>query len=60
MANNIVSEWLEDEVRHDYIDGTNFEQAMKARVYAAKLHRLFEAAKAVRDSLDDAIEELRR
>ena len=35
MANNIVSEWLEDEIRLDYVDGTNYAQAMKARDFAA-------------------------
>lgn len=44
MANNIVSEWLEDEIRLDYVDGTNYAQAMKARDFAATLDRLVEAA----------------
>lgn len=50
MANNIVSEWLEDKIQLDYVDGTNYAQAMKAHDYAAKLDRPVEAAEWVRDT----------
>lgn len=48
MPNNKISAWLEDEVRLDYADNTNYNQAMAARHCATLLDRLVTAAQWVR------------